>query len=98
VHTGGVALDSQRATHRQIYEHQLAFAPHSTGAVSPLDEKPGKPSVFSEFVGLVDWSVEIGLTKKRRLLRECGSLSDNTNTHSGKDTSMHDRNPFSLFW
>ena len=68
------------------------------GAISPFDEKPGEASVFSKFVGLVVGSVEIGLTKKRRLLREYAGLSDNTNMYSGKDASMQDRNLFSLFW
>jgi hypothetical protein len=72
--------------------------PHPTGAIPPLDEKAGEASVFSAFVGLVGWSVEIGLTKKRRLLREYASLSDNTNMYSGKDASMQNRNLFSLFW
>ncbi len=53
---------------------------------------------FFAFVGLVSKSCRIGLTKKRRLLRECGSLSDSTNTHSGKDASMQDRSLYSLFW
>jgi hypothetical protein len=68
------------------------------GAVTPLDQKPGEASVFSAFVGLVGCLVEIGLTKKRRLLREYAVLSYHPNTYSGKDASMHDRNLFSLFW
>lgn len=46
------------------------------------------------------WSVgvEIGLTKKRRLLQEYAGLRNNTNTYSGKDASMQDHNLFSLFW
>ena len=68
------------------------------GAISPFDEKPGEASVFPAFVGLVVGSGEIGITKKRRLLREYAGLSDNTNMYSGKDASMQDRNLFSLFW
>jgi len=67
------------------------------GAIPPLDEKAGEASVFSAFVGLVGWSVEIGLTKKRRLLREYAGLSNNTNMYSGKDASMQNRNLFSFF-
>ncbi len=69
-----------------------------TGAISPFDEKPGEASVFPAFVGLVAGSIEIGLTKKRRLVQEDADLSDHANTYSGKDASMQDRNLFSLFW
>ncbi len=78
--------------------HQNPANPFAEGAITPFDEKPGEASVFPSFVGLVIGSVEIGLTKKRRLLREYPGLSDNTNMYSGKDASMHNRNLYSLFW
>ncbi len=82
----------------QQHRQKVGLKSPTGGAISPFDGKPGEASVFPAFVDLVVGSVEIGLTKKRRLLREYAGLSDNTNLYSGKDASMQDRNLFSLFW